>query len=188
MHLTLIVCVCVCSNGLVDSQSGLMTLTALKKEFLKRDMLDHNAQLICTFLHSCHVVHLINSEVFLVPATMPTQPPVELDSVVGSFPRDAPHFDDPMELMSVKNLPLVPTLQRLIKVEATGLVYRRGLYMPLQASGFWGELVSLFLQSSDFYSLIRAAVPGLPYSEDATFFTRVLIGKPFQESNLNTKP
>lgn len=157
-----------------------MMLTTLKKEFLKRGMLDHSAQLICSFLHSCHVMHLINSEVFLIPAAISPQPPAKLDPVVGSFPRHAPRHEEPTELMPIVTLPLVPTLQRLIKVEATGLVYRRSLYMPLLASGFWGELVSLFLQSGDFYNLIRAAVPGLTYSEDATFFTRVLIGKLFQ--------
>ena len=167
----------------LDSQSGLMTLNNLKKEFHKRTMLDHNAQLICSFLHSCHVIHLINTEVFLIPAAMPMQPPVGLDAVTGSFPRNTHNHEEPMELMCVRDLPLVPVLQRLIKVEATGLIYRRKLYMPLLASGFWGELVSLFLQSSDFYKLIREAVPDLPFSEDATFCTRVLIGNP-SEINL----
>ena len=140
-------------------------------------MLDHTSKLTCSFLHESHVVHLINTEVILIPPAMPSQPPVELATGFCAFPRNSVHPDELVELMPVRELPLVPTLKRLIGVKATGLVYRRKLKMPLLASGFWGELVSLFLQSSDFYNLIRAAVPGLPFSEDATFCTRVLIGK-----------
>ena len=137
-------------------------------------------RLVRAFLQEHAVIHQLDSDSFLIPTVLSSEPPLPLEMELGFFPFKESHMmrNEQTEeneggekgegkregaLVSststtISILSYKKPAQRLHIVK-TGLVFRRTLFLPPIASGFWSKLISLFILKEEFFHFISTSAP-----------------------------
>lgn len=144
-----------------DDKFGLLSCSAMDQEFGKQGCDVNISKLIRTFLCLFHVIYPVSRQYCLVPSAISSIPAISRQIEIGTFPRK-PMFANsahPTSLPSV--LPFASNAQEAaqLRVVETGLIYRRSMVLPPMASGFWSQLIALFLHTEDFSKIITEATP-----------------------------
>ena len=144
----------------------------MDRELESRGHSKDTGHLVRAFLQEHAVIHQLDSDSFLIPTVLSSEPPLPLEMELGFFPFKESHMmrHEPAKeniregaLLSstssaVSILSYKKPAQRL-RVVKTGLVFRRTLFLPPIASGFWSKLISLFILKEEFFHFISTSAP-----------------------------
>lgn len=148
----------------IDANSGQLSAQQMDEEFQRNDINKETSKLVRLFLREYRIIHQLDHEYYLVPSKVTLHPRHRLRSEIGTFPllkhtdaADAPEASIRSDWFTPQAV--CPTLPEQLRVQRTGLVFRRFLIFPPIPSGFWSSLISLFIQKSDIEKLLQAAAP-----------------------------
>ena len=154
-------------SSTLDEKFGLLQSTKMNDEFTQKGCSEDITKLIRTFLNQLGVIHQVNSEYCLIPSAIDPDPTIQEREILGSFPRhEVYQYGRSLESMDPARVPssvgpLVSDYSAggMLGIKRTGLVYRRMLFLPPIASGFWSRLIALCLQKNDFQQLVLSGIP-----------------------------
>ncbi len=149
----------------LDEKFGLLQSSKMNDEFTQKGCSDDTTKLVRTFLNQLGIIHQVNNEYCLIPSAIDPDPSLQQKEILGSFPRHQIYQYglslDSMEQVPSHVGPLVSDYSAGgdLGVKKTGLVYRRMLFLPPIASGFWSKLIALCLQKQDFQQIVLSGIP-----------------------------
>ena len=136
----------------------------MDEEFQRKGIDMETTKLVRLFLREYRIIHQLDQEFYLVPSMVALYPRRHLKCEKGSFPvQNGVDAADTAEASLRSDIfsPLAvnSVSDKRLHVRKTGLVFRRFLMFPPIPSGFWSNLISLFIQKSDIAKFLQAAAP-----------------------------
>lgn len=136
----------------------------MNDEFIQHGCSASISKLIRSFLNQLGIIHQVNRDYCLVPSAIDPDPSLSKKETLGSFP----HYQSYQYNQSLDSMDQLPSVSPIVEsipasnvlgIKKTGPVYRRMIFLPPIASGFWSKLIALCLQKQDFQQIILEGIP-----------------------------
>ena len=141
----------------LDPTTGLLKIKLVLERFREKAYTPEQITLIYCFLLEFGVLMRVDKEMVLLPSMIRPAPMIKLGVETGVFPFGNFSVEDVRMMDSINDMAPEADLRSMpseLKVQRTGLVYRRMLVVPSLPSGFWSKLICLCLQKDDFMYIV----------------------------------
>ena len=141
----------------LELTTGLLKIKLVLDRFREKAYTPEQIPLISFFLLEFGVLMRVDKEMVLLPSMIRPAPTIKLGAESGVFPWGNFSVEDVRVMDSINVMAAEADLRSMpseLKVQRTGLIYRRMLIVPSLPSGFWSKLICLCLQKDDFMYIV----------------------------------